>query len=72
MILAKIETDGATVPPDRVVDVTPIRGDRRPPPRAQKVEYDRADSDKNQCERHPHPLFILGRCQRLADRVPEA
>ena len=34
---------------DGVVDITPVRGDFRPPPRASKVEYDRANSNKEQC-----------------------
>ena len=39
---------------DRLVDVGPVRRDRRPPPRAQKMKYDRADGQHNQSERDLH------------------
>src|SRR6516225_10490042 len=40
---------------DCVVDVAPVGGDRRPPPRAQEVKHHRADRDQEQYERYSHP-----------------
>ena len=34
---------------DGGVNITPVRGDFRPPPWTSKVEYDRADPNKEQC-----------------------
>ena len=45
---------------DRVVDVAPVRGDRRPPPRAQQVKQHRADDDDDECERDGHALRPSG------------
>src|SRR3979409_2464323 len=44
---------------DRVVDVAPVGGDRRPPPRAEEVKQHRADRDQKQYECYSHPSFIL-------------
>ena len=39
---------------DRVIDVIPIGGNRRPPPRAHKVKYHRANDQNNQYECQNH------------------
>src|SRR5258707_9645018 len=44
---------------DRVVDIAPVRGDRRPPPRAEEVKQHRGDRYQQQYERYSHPSFIL-------------
>src|SRR3981081_2486719 len=44
---------------DRVVDVAPVCGDRRPPPRAEEVKQHRADCDQKQYDCYSHPSFIL-------------
>jgi hypothetical protein len=44
---------------DRVVDVAPVGGDRRPPPRAVDVKQHRADRDQKQYDCYSHPSFIL-------------
>src|SRR6516164_8625453 len=44
---------------DCVVDVAPVGGDRRPPPRAQEVKHHRADRDQEQYERYSHPTASL-------------
>ena len=43
---------------DGVVDVAPVGGDRRPPPRAVDVKQHRADCDQKQdkCDNHPSSL----------------
>jgi hypothetical protein len=46
---------------DRVVDVAPVRSDRRPPPGADEVEDHRADSDQNKYERYSHSSPSLPR-----------
>ncbi|MGX1141778.1 hypothetical protein AB7M11_006014 [Bradyrhizobium ottawaense] len=42
---------------DGVVDIGPVRGDRRPPPWAVEVKQHRADRDQKQyqCDSHPDP-----------------
>ena len=44
---------------DRVVDVAPVRGERRPPPRAEEVKQHRGDRDQKQYDCYSHPLCIL-------------
>jgi hypothetical protein len=44
-----------------LVDVAPVGGDRRPPPRAVDVKQHRADCDQKQyeCDSHRHPSLPL-------------
>ena len=44
---------------DGVVDIAPVRGNRRPPPRAVEVEQHRADRDQKQYQCDSHPRSIL-------------
>ena len=44
---------------DRVVDVAPVGGERRPPPRAENVKQHRGDRYQKQYECYSHPSFIL-------------
>ena len=51
---------------DRVVDIAPVGRDRRPPPRAQKVEQNRADGDKYEYDCNGHDSRSL----RPVIRIP--
>jgi hypothetical protein len=44
---------------DGVVDVAPVGGDRRPPPRAVDVKQHRADCDQKQYDSDSHPSLLL-------------
>src|SRR6202012_5978276 len=44
---------------DRAVDVAPVGGDWRPPPRAQEVKHHRTDRDQKQYERYSLPAASL-------------
>ena len=43
---------------DRVVDIAPVGGDRRPPPRTIDVKQHRADRYQKQYDCYSHPSFI--------------
>ena len=43
---------------DGVVDIVPVRGDRRPPPWAQEVEQHRAHDDQNEYKHYGHVPFL--------------
>ena len=44
---------------DGVIDILPVRGDWRPPPRAQEVEHHRSNCDQKQYERDTHAALPL-------------